>query len=255
VSTEVLVEDDGPVRTLILSGPLRLNSIAASTADSLHDEVLRAERDDGVHALVLTGAGEHFSAGGDAEGVLEVGASNDDDAFIRFMRSYQRAAMVIWNSPLPVVASVSGIAYGGAFNLALACDLIVASEGARFCQVFLRRGVVPDFGGAYLLPRLVGMQRAKELMLLADEIDAATAMRLGLVNFVVDSPEEARSAATSLAHRLSAQSRMAVSMTKKLLNNSTGGTLQSALELEALSQASVLGSNSAQMSFERFRER
>jgi 2-(1,2-epoxy-1,2-dihydrophenyl)acetyl-CoA isomerase len=255
MSTEVLVEDDGPVRTLILSGPLRLNSIAASTADSLHDEVLRAERDDGVHALVLTGAGEHFSAGGDAEGVLEVGASNDDDAFIRFMRSYQRAAMVIWNSPLPVVASVSGIAYGGAFNLALACDLIVASEGARFCQVFLRRGVVPDFGGAYLLPRLVGMQRAKELMLLADEIDAGTAMRLGLVNFVVDSPEEARSTATSLAHRLSAQSRMAVSMTKKLLNNSTGGTLQSALELEALSQASVLGSNSAQMSFERFRER
>jgi len=255
VSTEVLVADDGPVRVLTLSGPARINSIAASTADRLHDEVLRAERDAEVHALVLTGAGEHFSAGGDAEGVLETAGSAEDDALIRFMRSYQRAAMVIWNSPLPVVASVAGIAYGGAFNLALACDLVVCAENARFCQVFLRRGVVPDFGGAYLLPRLVGMQRAKELMLLADEIDAGTAHRLGLVNFVVGSADESLTTATNLAHRLASQSRMAMSMTKRLLNSSTGGTLQSSLELEALSQASVLGSSSARLSFERFRER
>lgn len=255
MSTEVLVADDGPVRVLTLSGPARINSIAASTADQLCDEVLRAERDEGVHALVLTGAGEHFSAGGDAEGVLATAASDEDDALIRFMRSYQRAAMVIWDSPLPVVASVAGIAYGGAFNLALACDLVVCAENARFCQVFLRRGVVPDFGGAYLLPRLVGMQRAKELMLLADEIDAGTAHRLGLVNFVVESADESLTTATNLAHRLAAQSRMAMSMTKRLMNASTGGTLQSSLELEALSQASVLGSTSARQSFERFRER
>lgn len=255
MKTDVLVEDDGPVRTLTLSGPLRLNAIAACTADRLYDEVLQAERDDWVNALVLTGAGEQFSAGGDAEGVLDVAAQAQDDALIRFMRSYQRAAMVIWDSPLPVVASISGIAYGGAFNLALACDLVVCSENARFCQVFMRRGVVPDFGGAFLLPRLIGMQRAKELMLLADEVDAGTAHRLGLVNFVVPSPDDARETATNLAHRLAAQSRMAMSMTKRLLNSSTGGTLQSSLELEALSQASVLGSHSAQNAFERFRER
>ncbi|KQY57216.1 MULTISPECIES: enoyl-CoA hydratase/isomerase family protein [unclassified Nocardioides] len=255
MSTEILVRDDGPVRVLTMSGPSRINSIGASTAEQLCDEVVAAERDDRVHAMVLTGEGEHFSSGGDAEGVLEAGLSRDDDAMIRFMRSYQRAALTIWNSPLPVVASVAGIAYGGAFNLALSCDLIVCSENARFCQVFLRRGVVPDFGGAYLLPRLVGMQKAKELMLLADEIDAGTAERLGLVNFVVPSAEESLSTATGLAHRLAAQSRMAMSMTKRLLNASTGGTLQSSLELEALSQASVLGSQSAQKSFEGFRER
>lgn len=254
MSTQVLAVDEGPVRILTLSGPLRLNSIAACTADDLYDEVLRAERDETVRALVLTGEGGHFSSGGDAEGVLAAAASEEDDAMNRFMRSYHRAAMAIWDSSLPVVASVSGVAYGGAFNLALACDLVVASENARFCQVFLRMGVVPDFGGAYLLPRLVGMQRAKEMMLLADEIDAGTAQRLGFVNFVVGSAEESLSTAVSLAHRLAAQSRMAVAMTKRLMNASTGGTLHSSLELEALSQASVLGSRRAQNAFERFRE-
>lgn len=254
MSTEVLVEDDGPVRILRLSGPMRLNSIAATTADGLCDEVLRAERDHQVRALVLTGDGEHFSAGGDAEGVLEAGAHEDDDAMMRFMRSYHRAALSVWSTSLPVVASVSGVAYGGAFNLALACDLIVASESARFCQVFLRMGVVPDFGGAFLLPKLVGMQRAKELMLLADEIDAGTAQRMGLVNFVLRDAAESLETAVGLAHRLAAQSRMAVGMTKRMMNASTGGTFEASLELEALSQASALGSRRAQSAFERFRE-
>lgn len=253
MGTEILVRDDGPVRILTLSGPLQLNSIAASTADALADEVQRAERDDGVRALVLTGDGDHFSAGGDADGVLETAACESDDAMIRFMRSYQRATLAVWNTSLPVVASVSGVAYGGAFNLALACDLVVCCQNARFCQVFLRMGVVPDFGGAFLLPRLIGMQRAKELMLLADEIDAGTAQRLGLVNFVLDSPEESMETAMSLAHRLAAQSRMAVSMTKRLMNSSTGGSFEASLELEALSQSSALGSRRAQSSFERFR--
>lgn len=254
MSTDVTIRDDGPVRILTLAGPVRLNSIAASTADALCDAILQAEREHHVRALVLTGEGEHFSAGGDAAGVLEAGASEDDDAMIRFMRSYHRAALAVWNTSLPVVASVSGVAYGGAFNLALACDLVVCSENARFCQVFLRMGVVPDFGGAYLLPKLVGMQRAKELMMLADEIDAGTAQRLGLVNFVLADAQEAFDTALALAHRLSAQSRMAVGMTKRLMNASTGGTFESSLEMEALSQASVLGSGRAQKSFERFRE-
>lgn len=253
MSTEVLVRDDGPVRVLTLSGPLRLNSIAAATADALCDEIQRAERDDKVRALVLTGEGEHFSAGGDADGVLEAGACEDDDAMIRFMRSYQRASLALWQSPLPVVASVCGVAYGGAFNLALACDLIVCSQNARFCQVFLRMGVVPDFGGAFLLPRVIGMQRAKELMLLADEIDAGTAQRLGLVNFVLGTSAETTETAMGLAHRLAAQSRMAVSMTKRLMNSSTGSSFEASLELEALSQSSALGSRRAQSSFERFR--
>jgi len=255
MTTTVEVVDDGPVRTLVLSGPRRLNSLAESTADALHDEVLAAERDPRVHALVLTGDGEHFSAGGDAEGVLEAADAIEDDAMIRFMRAYQRAGRVIWDSPLPVIAAVSGIAYGGAFNLAISCDLVVCSRSARFCQVFLRRGVVPDFGGAYVLPRIVGMQRAKALVLLADEIDALTAYDLGLVNFVTDTPDEARAKATQLAHRISADSRLAVGLTKKLMNVSSSGTMQTALEFEALAQSMVLGSTNARSAFEAFRER
>lgn len=255
MTTTIDVVDDGPVRTLVMNGPMRLNALAESTANAIHDEVLRAERDDDVHALVLTGAGEHFSAGGDAEGVLAAHASSDDDAMIRFMRAYSRAARAVWESPLPIIAAVSGVAYGGAMNLALACDLVVASRSARFCQVFLRRGVVPDFGGAYVLPRIVGMQRAKALMLLADEIDALTAHELGLVLAVVDTPEEARIHALGLAHRISAESRLAVSLTKKLVHQSAAGTFPSALELEALSQSLVLGSHKAQVAFEAFRER
>lgn len=255
MTTTIDVVDDGPVRTLVMNGPMRLNALAESTANALHDEVQRAERDDTVHALVLTGAGEHFSAGGDAEGVLAAHASPDDDAMVRFMRAYQRATRAVWDSPLPVIAAVSGVAYGGAFNLALACDLVVCSRNARFCQVFLRRGVVPDFGGAFILPRIVGMQRAKALMLLADEIDALTAHELGLVTAVVDTPEEARIHALGLAHRIAAEPRLAVSLTKRLLHQSASGSFPSSLELEALSQSLVLGSSKAQLAFETFRER
>ncbi|RHW28512.1 enoyl-CoA hydratase/isomerase family protein [Nocardioides immobilis] len=255
MTTTIDVIDDGPVRILTMNGPMRLNALAESTVNALHDEILRAERDDGVQALVLTGAGEHFSAGGDAEGVLAAHASVDDDGMIRFMRAYQRATRALWDSPLPVIAAVSGIAYGGAFNLAIGCDLVVASRSARFCQVFLRRGVVPDFGGAYLLPRIVGLQRAKALMLLADEIDALTAYELGLVNVVVDTPDGARAQALSMAHRIAAESRLAVSLTKRLIHEGASGSFPSALELEALSQAMVLGSSKAQHAFEAFRDR
>jgi len=255
MTTTVDVIDDGPVRTLVLNGPMRLNALAESTANAIHDEIVRAERDPDVHALVLTGAGEHFSAGGDAEGVLEANDSPDDDAMVRFMRAYQRAARAVWDSPLPIVAAVSGVAYGGAMNLAIACDLVVCSRSARFCQVFLRRGVVPDFGGAFMLPRIVGMQRAKALMFLADEIDALTAYELGLVNVVVDTPDEARMHALGLAHRIAAEPRLAVSLTKKLIHQSASGSFPSSLELEALSQTLVLGSSKARNAFESFRER
>lgn len=255
MSTVVAIEDDGPVRILTLNGTSRLNALAASTADSLRDAIIAAERDRAVHALILTGAGNHFSAGGDAEGVLDVALDESDDAFARFMRSYQMAAEAVWETPLPIVAAVPGIAYGGAFNLAMACDLVIAARSARFCQVFMRRGVVPDFGGAYVLPRLVGLRKATELMLLADEIDAVAAERLGLVTEVVDTPEETFARALSLAHRLAAQPRAAVAMTKRMLRAGTSTDFHSALEIEALSQATALSSRGARRAFETFQDR
>ncbi|MFJ8816595.1 enoyl-CoA hydratase/isomerase family protein [Amycolatopsis thermoflava] len=248
----IRVSGEGPVRTLTIDRPARRNALAASTADELAAEVRRAESDRNVGALVLTGAGGHFCAGGDADSALAAIADESDDAPERLMRAYHRAVEAIWTSPLPVIAAVSGFAYGAGFNLMLACDLVVCSADSRFCQVFLRRGVVPDFGGAYLLPRLVGMQRAKELILLAPEIDAEHAHRLGLVNEIVAEGADLPGRARELGEALAAGSRFTVAQTKKLLNASTAGTLPASLELEAITQAAVLRSSSAKRGFEAF---
>lgn len=252
MSDEIKVSDDGGVRTLVLNRPERRNALAVSTVDQLYAELRRAEEDSRIGAVVLTSAGDHFSAGGDADSILGTIADEADDAPTRLMHAFHRAVKAIWHSPLPVVAAVSGIVYGGAFNLALACDLVISSRDARFCQVFLRRGVVPDLGGAYLLPRLVGLQRAKELMLLAEEIDAEQAFRLGLVNTLTDTVAESRATAAKLAARLADGPRFAVAQTKKLLNDGTAGTLDTSLGLEAITQAALLRSPGARRGFEAF---
>ena len=135
----------------------------------------------------------------------------------------------------PTVAKVRGVAAGAGLNMALACDLVIAAEGARFSEIFARRGLVVDFGGSWLLPRLVGMHRAKELVLLADIIDAAEADRIGLVNRVV--PEaELDATVDAIAARLAAGPPIALAMSKRLLNNSFDVTLEQALDDEGLAQ-------------------
>lgn len=250
--TEVETAERGGVRTLTINRPHRRNALTVAAAEALRAEIDRAEADR-VGAVVLTGAGGHFSAGGDAGDILGVTAAEAEDAPTRLMRAFHRLVDTVWTVPLPVVAAVPGVAYGGAFNLALACDLVICSAEARFCQVFLRRGVVPDVGGAYLLPRLVGMQRAKELMLLTPELDAGSAHRLGLVNEVLADPAAALARAHEVAESLAAGPRFAIAQTKKLLNASTDGSLRSALDLEAAVQAGLLRSEPARRGFASFR--
>ena len=166
------VRDHGPVRLLTIDRPRRRNALTPDLVAELCEQIEAAGRDPATGAIVLTGADGHFCAGGDAQAIVEVIGAGSQQAAIAFMHHFQRVVDAIWGSDLPVVAAVSGVAYGGGFNLALACDLIIASADARFCQVFLRRGLIPDLGGAYLLPRLVGLQRAKDLMLRTREIAA-----------------------------------------------------------------------------------
>lgn len=250
--SDIQVADRGAVRLLTIDRPRRRNALTVAAAESLRAEIDAAESD-GAGAVVLTGAGGHFSAGGDAGAILEVVDDQAEQAAARLMRAFHRLVDAVWTAPLPVVAAVSGVAYGGAFNLALACDLVYCSADARFCQVFLRRGLVPDVGGAYLLPRLVGMQRAKELMLLTPEIDAGQAHRMGLVNAVLPDAGAALARALEVGERLSAGPRLAIAQTKTLLNTSTDGPLRSALELEAAIQAGLLRSESGRRGFARFR--
>jgi 2-(1,2-epoxy-1,2-dihydrophenyl)acetyl-CoA isomerase len=249
--TEVRVTDEGPVRVVAIDRPERLNAMAVSTATALERAVRAASEDPAVGAVVLTGVGAHFSAGGDATAILDT-IEEGDAALLALMRAFHRLVEEVWNSPLPVVAAVSGVAYGGGFNLALACDLVACAADARWCQVFLRRGIVPDLGGAYLLPRLVGMQRAKELMLLTPEIDAARAAELGIVNAVLPDADAAMAQALEWATLLADGPRYATALSKKLINSSTAGDLHSALELEAITQTAALQGGDARAGFAAF---
>lgn len=241
--SEIRTWDDGPVRVVAIDRPQRRNALAASTAEALRAALAGAESDPEIGAAVLTGIGGHFSAGGDVDSIL--GASGDDAAALALMRVFHALVEQIWESDLPVIAAVSGAVYGGAVNLALACDLVACSADARFCQVFLRRGLVPDVGGAYLLPRLVGMQRAKELMLLTPEIDAQRALELGIVNAVLDDADAALAHAVATGRTLADGPRLAISLTKRLMNASTSGSLHTALGLEAVTQTVTLRSQDA----------
>lgn len=248
---EISVRDEGPVRVVAVARPERLNALAISTAVALEAAIRGAADDPAIGAVVLTGLGKHFSAGGDAAAIVDA-IEGGEEALLAMMRAFHRLVEEIWGSPLPVVAAVSGVVYGGAFNLALACDLVACSADARWCQVFLRRGVVPDLGGAYLLPRLVGLQRAKELMLLTPEIDAERAAELGIVNAVLPDADAARSQALEWATRLAEGPRYATALSKKLINASTTGDLHAALELEAVTQTAALHGTAAREGFAEF---
>ncbi|MQA84287.1 MAG: enoyl-CoA hydratase/isomerase family protein [Streptosporangiales bacterium] len=253
--TEITAHDEDGVRVLAVNRPDRLNALAPSTATELEAALREAEADASIGAAVLAGVGKNFSAGGDVHAIVGAMDDPEDAAPVRLMRTFHRLIEGIWNLELPVVAAVTGVAYGGAFNLALAADLVVAAENSRFCQVFVRRGAVPDLGGAFFLPRLVGMQRAKELMLLAPEVDAAEAHRLGLVNAVAPDADAARRHAVELAGRLAAGPRFAISLTKRLVNASSGLDLGASLELEAMTQANVLRGGEARTGFGGFARR
>jgi 2-(1,2-epoxy-1,2-dihydrophenyl)acetyl-CoA isomerase len=248
----ITVSDHGAVRLLTIDRPRRRNALTPDLVAELYEQVEAAGRDPEVGAIVLTGADGHFCAGGDAQAIVELVDGGSAQVAIAFMHHFQRAVEALWTSGLPVVAAVSGVAYGGGFNLALACDLIIASADARFCQVFLRRGLIPDLGGAYLLPRLVGLQRAKDLMLRTREISAAEAHEMGLISGVAAGPQAALAEALSAAQELAARPRLAVSLAKRLINSTTDGTLQSALEQEALSQAAALSSPEVAEGFRSF---
>lgn len=247
----VRVNDEDLVRTIRINRPHRRNALTAQTAVEIREAVLGAPAAD-IEVIVLTGTGEHFSAGGDAAAILDINESPDDAVALHLMRDFHTMIEAIWSSELPVIAAASGSVYGGAFNLALSCDLIIASADARFCQVFLRRGVAPDLGGTYLLPRLVGMQRAKQLIYLTEELTAEEAQSLGLVNVVVATSKEVQTQARELAIRLVHTPSHALAMTKHLINSTAGMDFHGALEIEAHVQAALLRSNDVREGFSAF---
>jgi 2-(1,2-epoxy-1,2-dihydrophenyl)acetyl-CoA isomerase len=157
------------------------------------------------------------------------------------MRIVGRAALRLHDLPKPTIAAVNGAAVGAGCNLALGCDLIVAADTARFSEIFARRGLSLDFGGSWVLPRLIGLHKAKELAFLADVISAEEAERFGIVNRVVPAADLEK-VVDELAHRIAAQPPVQVSITKKLLNQSLSVSMAEALEFEDVAQSLAFSS-------------
>jgi enoyl-CoA hydratase/carnithine racemase len=232
-----MTTDDGPailraqrgqVLTLTLNRPRRKNALATEAWDVLSHELREASLDDSVRCVVLAGADHTFCAGAD---ISSVPAGHP---LVR-IRHISGVAEELHHYPKPVVAQVEGYAIGAGWNLALCCDLVVAATTAQFSEIFVSRGLSPDFGGSWLLPRLAGLQNAKRLAFLGERIGAAEARELGLVTWVVD-PEQIDSFVSDLADRLAAMPPIAVSQTKELLNAAAVSTFREALEAEARAQ-------------------
>ncbi len=235
----LLVERDGGVVTVTMNRPARKNAANGTMWRELlevFDEVA-ADRHDRV--MVLTGAGGAFCSGADLGDASNV-AGRPGDPFLVQMRALGQVALRLHQIPKPTIAKVGGIAAGAGMSMALGCDLVVASESARFSQIFSKRGLSIDFGASWLLPRLIGLHRAKELAFFADILSAAEAESIGVVNRVVPDPELDPFVA-GWARRLAGGPPLALSLTKTMLNGSMNLSLDQALEEEARSQAINFG--------------
>ena len=230
MSDELLVDVTDGVMTLTINRPDKRNAIDGAVLDGLEAGLHRARRDDDVRVVVLRGAGGYFSAGIDLP--FAVGTNLDRLAFMRVVGD---VAVALHRLPVPTISVIEGGAYGLACNLALACDLTVATDDAVLCEVFTKLNLSLDGGGAWLLPRIVGLKKAKELAFLADKIPAHEAERLGLVNCVVPAGE-LEGQVKEWASRLAAGPTTALSLTKAMLNDAYALSFEQAIEEESRSQ-------------------
>ncbi len=234
---QIAVARDGGVTTITLNRPEKLNALTAVMSHELIEAFTEAREDPGVRALVVTGAGRGFCAGQDlTEFEQAFRAGERPDLRDHLVRTYHRLIPLVVETPKPVIAAVNGVAAGAGVSLAVACDVRIASDEARFTQAFVKIGLVPDSGGTWLLPRVVGYAKALELSMTGEVIDAATAGRIGLVNQVV--PGAAfQEAVAAYAARLAAMPTAAIAETKRLLREALGVELEEALRREAEAQA------------------
>ncbi|WP_435804464.1 enoyl-CoA hydratase/isomerase family protein [Streptomyces canus] len=250
--SEVRHTVDGQVSYLTLDRPEVLNALAPGQRDRIIELLASASADPDIRAVVLTGTGRGFCAGADLRGAPAATAPGDVARTIRL--GAQRLIAAVLDCEKPVVAAVNGTAAGIGAHLAFACDLVLAAESARFIEVFVRRGLVPDGGGAYLLTRLIGPQRAKELMFFGEALTAREAERLGLVNRVVEDEELTRTA-REWAGRLATGPTRALALTKQLVNASLDTDRSTAFAAEAAAQEINMTTTDAKEGVASFVER
>ena len=231
----VLVEQHDAVRTLVLNRPDALNSFNAQLHEQLLSALEQAAGDASVRCVVLTGAGRGFCAGQD---LSDPEAAPDQNLGDLIERRYQPLCLRLKSMPVPVVAAVNGVAAGAGANIALACDLVLAARSASFIQAFAKIGLVPDCGGTWLLPRLVGRARALGLALLGDKLPAAEAERIGLI-WRCEEDADLRSEAQALAQRLAAMPVRALARTREAMDSAQLLDYEHALTREARQQGQL----------------
>src|SRR5687767_2174593 len=229
-------EMHGSICLLTLNRPDRLNALTVEVANEFNAAV-REALDKGARVIVLTGAGRAFCAGGDMRQMQEIASTEGrvEAFFDEPLRILNESILLIRRTPVPFIAAVNGVASGGGCNLALACDLVVAAESAKFNQAFIKIGLVPDCGGTFILPRLVGWKKAAELMFTGDMITAQQAVEMGMINSVV-ADTELMGQVMSIAERLAQSPTAAIAQIKRLLDasavNDYGGQLDQEREAQ-----------------------
>ncbi len=244
-SSSVLVTREGSIATVTLNRPDRKNALDPQAWTTLHHTLELLASDDTVRIVTLTGAEGNFCAGAD------LGKRAQDEHPNMRMRRVNNVAVMLNEFPKPTIAMVEGIAVGAGMNLALSCDFVVAAESARFSAIFVRRGLSLDFGGSWLLPRLVGLRQAKRLAMLAEMLSAEQALELGLVTWV-ECDDKISEFTADLARRLAELPPIALAQTKALLHRGADQTLHEALENEARAQAVNLATEDVPTAYRAF---
>lgn len=234
-TVQLEMREDG-VAVITLNRPAALNALTVEMGKELQSALGEA-KERGARAIVLTGAGRAFCAGGDLRAMQKVAEETGrvEAFFDEPLGLLNECIMLIQSLPLPVIAAVNGAASGGGCNFALACDIVIAARSAKFNQAFVKVGLSPDCGGTYVLPRLVGLRRATELLMTGDVVDAERAAEMGMINAAV-SDDELMDMALSLAAKLAQAPTSAIAQTKKLLAASATNNLAAQLEAERQAQ-------------------
>lgn len=245
---QVRVERADGVATVTIDNPGRKNSLTFAGFAELRDALTEIGHTPTDRAVILTGADGAFCAGADLSGGVPEGGT------VAIMQQIHEAARALHRLPQPVISAVDGPAVGAGMSLALAADVVVAAESAYFSMIFVKRGLVPDFGSSWLLPRIVGVHTARRLALLGDTISAEQALALGIVAEVVPSTDLAASA-VGLAQRLAAGPPIAMALTKRLFAVTTSNSFDEQLDAEAAAASVASATEDVAEAFRAFAEK
>lgn len=227
----IVTATDGAVMTITLNRPGRLNALDTHALAALDDAFARAGADPAVRAVIVTGAGRAFCAGADVKEWASGDQGGQDRPADDWVTLAHRLIARVYRMPKPVIAAVNGVAVGAGFDLALSCDFRIGSSTSRFGAVYVNIGIAPDAGGTYLLPRIVGTTRAKELIYTGRIIDAAEAEQIGILSAVTDS-DKLLAAAGQMAERLAAGPSVAIGLAKENIQEHWNVSIESALRSE-----------------------